>query len=74
MMGIDKSHHIKTKAGGEKMNYTITEPKQDAKGMWCAEIWQDGQNVMPFKEPNFTTKKGLLNYIKKFKAENKVMK
>lgn len=56
------------------MGYTITEPRKNAQGMWMAEIWQDGQNVMPIKQMKFTTKKGLLNYIKKFKAENKVMK
>jgi hypothetical protein len=29
---------------------------------------------MPIKRMKFTTKKGLLSYIKKFKTENKVMK
>jgi hypothetical protein len=54
--------------------FIYTEPKQDAHGMWCAEIWQTEQTVMPYKEMKFTTKKGLLNYIKKFKVENKVSK
>jgi len=46
---------------------TYSEPKQDARGFWICEVTNGG--AMPLANAKYTTKKGLLDWIKKDKKE-----